>query len=250
MNVEDIEHQFTTEEFDVIQGCTYSSGKIIALSGLPYSPYNAEPAIRFIDPKTGEVETYWLDDYAVTDEPEMVSVDPETGIMYYAAIDGKLRVFKFADMHFHGYDSVVALPTCTEQGYTTHTCHCGDSYVDSYVEALGHSYVDGVCEHCGEADPNAVQMGDANGDGEINFFDAILILQYYTEEEDNSIHMEAADVNGDGEINYLDAMMILQYYVGDLESFPTAVPKTPAPVVQKQLKRQVIRPATRCTVKF
>ena len=150
----------------------------------------------------------------------------------------------------HSYESVVTAPTCTEQGYTTHTCHCGDSYVDSYVEALGHSYVDGVCEHCGEADPNAVQMGDANGDGEINFFDAILILQYYTEEEDNGIHMEAADVNGDGEINYLDAMMILQYYVGDLESFPTAVPKTPAPVVQKQLKRQVIRPATRCTVKF
>ena len=40
----------------------------------------------------------------------------------------------------HSYTSVVTEPTCTEQGYTTHTCACGDSYVDSYVDALGHSF--------------------------------------------------------------------------------------------------------------
>ena len=40
----------------------------------------------------------------------------------------------------HDYESVITAPTCTEQGYTTHTCHCGDTYVDSYVDALGHSF--------------------------------------------------------------------------------------------------------------
>lgn len=41
----------------------------------------------------------------------------------------------------HAYTDTVTAPTCTEQGYTTHTCAvCGDSYVDTYVEALGHSY--------------------------------------------------------------------------------------------------------------
>ena len=36
----------------------------------------------------------------------------------------------------HNYDAVVTPPTATEQGYTTHTCsNCGDSYVDSYVDA-------------------------------------------------------------------------------------------------------------------
>ena len=29
-------------------------------------------------------------------------------------------------------------PTCTEQGYTTFTCECGDSYVDDYVPEKGH----------------------------------------------------------------------------------------------------------------
>ena len=41
----------------------------------------------------------------------------------------------------HKYESVVTAPTCTEQGYTTHTCSaCGDSYVDAYVDAKGHSW--------------------------------------------------------------------------------------------------------------
>lgn len=39
----------------------------------------------------------------------------------------------------HTYRTVVTKPTCTKQGHTTHSCHCGDSYVDSYVAALGHS---------------------------------------------------------------------------------------------------------------
>ncbi len=41
----------------------------------------------------------------------------------------------------HSYVDTVTPPTCTEQGYTTHTCSiCQDSYVDTYVDATGHSY--------------------------------------------------------------------------------------------------------------
>lgn len=41
----------------------------------------------------------------------------------------------------HSYTSVVTDPTCTEKGYTTHTCSvCKDSYVDNYVDALGHDF--------------------------------------------------------------------------------------------------------------
>ena len=43
--------------------------------------------------------------------------------------------------HDHTYETEVVAPTCTEQGYTLHTCTgCGDSYKDTYVSALGHSY--------------------------------------------------------------------------------------------------------------
>lgn len=46
--------------------------------------------------------------------------------------------------HEHSYDAVVTAPTCTEKGYTTHTCSCGDSYVDTYVDALGHAWDNGT----------------------------------------------------------------------------------------------------------
>ena len=57
----------------------------------------------------------------------------------------------------HNYQEVITLPTCTEEGYTTHTClNCGDSYVDSKTKAKGHSEGDAatctsaqVCTDCG-----------------------------------------------------------------------------------------------------
>ncbi len=72
----------------------------------------------------------------------------------------------------HDYEAVVTAPTCTEQGFTTHTCsRCNDSYADTYVEANGHSFseweetvkptctADGsekrVC-HCGQTEIRAV----------------------------------------------------------------------------------------------
>ena len=45
--------------------------------------------------------------------------------------------------HEHSYTAVVTAPTCTEKGYTTHTCACGDSYVDTYTDALGHAWDSG-----------------------------------------------------------------------------------------------------------
>ena len=53
-------------------------------------------------------------------------------------------------VHEHNYTSVVTDPTCTEGGYTTHTCSiCNDSYTDSETEALGHTTDNGTCERCG-----------------------------------------------------------------------------------------------------
>ena len=68
--------------------------------------------------------------------------------------------------HTHNYKDVVTAPTCTAKGYTTHTCACGDSYVDTYTDALGHAWDNGkvtkeptetetgvktfTCTRCGE----------------------------------------------------------------------------------------------------
>ena len=42
--------------------------------------------------------------------------------------------------HKHSYTTKVVAPTCTDQGYTLHTCSCGYSYKDTYKNATGHSY--------------------------------------------------------------------------------------------------------------
>jgi len=43
----------------------------------------------------------------------------------------------------HDYSDTVIPPTCTEQGYTSHTCSvCGDIIVDTYVDALGHDWAE------------------------------------------------------------------------------------------------------------
>lgn len=41
----------------------------------------------------------------------------------------------------HSYEAVVTAPTCSAQGYTTYTCHCGDTYKADYTDAKGHTPV-------------------------------------------------------------------------------------------------------------
>ena len=42
--------------------------------------------------------------------------------------------------HTHSYTVRVIKPSCENSGYTLYECSCGDSYADSYVDALGHNY--------------------------------------------------------------------------------------------------------------
>jgi len=44
-------------------------------------------------------------------------------------------------LHKHKYRDIVTPATCTEQGYTTHTCDCGDSYTDTFTQKLGHQFL-------------------------------------------------------------------------------------------------------------
>ena len=57
----------------------------------------------------------------------------------------------------HDYAAVVTEPSCTEGGYTTHTCsRCGDSYVDDLTDALGHDWGDWAVT----AEPSCTEDGE------------------------------------------------------------------------------------------
>ena len=82
--------------------------------------------------------------------------------------------FKCVEAHEHSYTAVVTAPTCTEKGYTTHTCSCGHSYVDTYTDALGHAWDNGkvtkeptetetgiktyTCTRCGETKTETIPV--------------------------------------------------------------------------------------------
>lgn len=70
--------------------------------------------------------------------------------MYGTTAQGKDAWMDEVVAHEHDYKAVVTDPGCLTEGYTTHTCSiCKDSYVDTKVEALGHTTDAGECERCG-----------------------------------------------------------------------------------------------------
>ena len=62
----------------------------------------------------------------------------------------KLEYFRvWENGHTHSYLATDIVPTCTENGYTSYVCSCGDSYTADYVQAIGHTIENGVCTRCG-----------------------------------------------------------------------------------------------------
>ena len=71
-------------------------------------------------------------------------VIPEAGTYYFGVPGDNNYIFQIELVkHEHTYgEGVVTAPTCTEVGYTSHTCTvCGHTYTDAEVDALGHTIV-------------------------------------------------------------------------------------------------------------
>ena len=63
------------------------------------------------------------------------------------------------------YADVITAPTCTEQGYTTHTCKCGNVIVDTYVNALGHDFGEYVSNLDADYDKDGTKTATCKRDG-------------------------------------------------------------------------------------
>ena len=95
-------------------------------------------------------------DGEVTKEP----TEEETGIRTHTCGtcgDTKTSVIPKLD-HEHNYKETVTPPTCTNKGYTTYTCRCGDSYIKNYVDATGHAPVTDAA-----VEPDCVNTGLTKG---------------------------------------------------------------------------------------
>ncbi len=71
----------------------------------------------------------------------------------------------------HNYSARTIAPTCTAQGYTTHTCsRCGSSYRDNVVERLGHTYT--LSYHWDDEEPTYCDRGCGTSALTISFVSA------------------------------------------------------------------------------
>jgi len=50
----------------------------------------------------------------------------------------------------HSYFERIVEPTCTQDGYKLCVCECDNVYIEEHIDALGHSYKNGVCINCGK----------------------------------------------------------------------------------------------------
>ncbi len=109
-----------------------------------YTTYTCECGDSYIDD--------YVDALGHTEEtiPAVASTCTETGLTEgtrCSICDETLTEQEIIPANGHDYNDVVTVPTCTEQGYTTYTCECGDSYVDNYVDVLGHAPANTVEEN-------------------------------------------------------------------------------------------------------
>ena len=95
-------------------------------------------------------------------------VDSEEGIVQEAGetelSEEEAPAPQAEEAHDHSYTSVVTAASCTQAGFTTYACECGDSYVAEETEALGHSYEFAVVDPTYEADGYTQYTCTACGD--------------------------------------------------------------------------------------
>lgn len=80
-----------------------------------------------------------------------------------APLSSDMSVYaKFTKNHEHNYTATVTAPTCTEKGYTTYTCECGDSYKSDYVDKLEHEFTNYVSDNNATYDSDGTKTAYCN----------------------------------------------------------------------------------------
>ena len=74
----------------------------------------------------------------------------------------------------------------------------------------GHEMVTGVQPPEGWQPPVTLQLGDVNGDSEVNIADVTALIDYLLgNNASTNIHLEVADINGDNDINIADVTKLI-----------------------------------------
>jgi hypothetical protein len=127
----------TTMGENVFHGCRSLTSIVIPINVTSIGDDAFKGCSGITDVYYEGTEEQWKDNFVIYNGYIVPPTEPfENAIIHYNY-----------HIHRYTYSSVVTAPTCTEQGYTTYTCECGDSCVDDYVDALGHTPTNAVEEN-------------------------------------------------------------------------------------------------------
>ena len=107
--------------------CTASS--IAAKCGYNYGAFGTIPSAS----RSGYTFDGW---YTAADGGTQIT----SATLYTRTADQTLYAHWTPIPHVHSYTAVVTAPTCTDGGFTTFSCACGDVYTADSVDPLGHSF--------------------------------------------------------------------------------------------------------------
>ena len=120
-----------------------------------YTTYTCECGNTYVDDYVAALDHDKVIDTAVA---PTCTTEGKTGGEHCARCGKILTAQAIIPATGHSHTAVVTAPTCTAQGYTTHTCACGDVYTNTYTTALGHTVVDDAA-----VAPTCAQTGKTAG---------------------------------------------------------------------------------------
>ena len=131
----------------IVEGTANVNGKVNLY--IADATVTADAGITNIITSAGDCVIYENGKYVVHNHTEVIDAAVSATCTTSGLTEGKhcsvcnevLVAQTVVDALGHDYEAVVTAPTCTEKGYTTYTCACGDSYKDNYVDATGHDHV-------------------------------------------------------------------------------------------------------------
>ena len=129
--------------------------------------------------------------------------------------------------HRHQYTEEVTAPSCTKQGFTTHTCPgCGESYTDAYTEAKGHRIEGDQCAECGVYDFLQACALSINGPGKGDIYDQSL----------NSFVFQVMFQNSQKDFVCTDGKISISIKTNNVEVFQSDLNFTKADFIEKEIE--------------
>ena len=153
-----------------IAGCSEKTENTSTYDEISSSVYAEDETTEYITSVT-ETATLNTTETTVALTKASEAVTESTDASTNANVNSASQI-EAAEGHTHSYTVATFKATCTKDGYSLYSCHCGASYESDYVDALGHKWgswetvkeattesegkKQRTCDRCGKVESKAI----------------------------------------------------------------------------------------------